>query len=251
VLHVEGGQLYLEPGSGFDPNDPSSAVRFGPAPLGAELEAWLDEHLRRIARAQNLLRLVQADGGKPGGKQAVDVEVQIVRTPPGAPDGAPLDPRAPAATLRAGDRLECKVHNRGADPADVTLLFIDSGFGIQCVYPVAGTATDNRVYAGETPLAFTATINDKTVGMEHLVMIAVPADGPMVDFGVLEQPTLTMHRGGEVAAPSLESPFGQLLKSAMFGQGTTRGRETAQLDKQQISLISWRVVRDHASPVAP
>lgn len=255
VLHAEDGQVYLEPGSGFDPHDPSSAIRFGPAPLDAELGGWLGEHLRRIARAQNLLRLVQTGDVRPGEKKLVDVEVQIVRTPAGG-SAAPLDPRAPAATLHAGDQLEVKVNNRGADPADVTLLFIDSGFGIQCVFPVAGTATDNRVYAGETPLAFTAAINDKTVGMEHLVMIAVPVTegrSQPVDFGVLEQPTLAATRSGDSAAPSLASPFGQLLETAMYGQGTTRGRETSQIDKQQISLVSWRVEprRREVAPAAP
>jgi hypothetical protein len=225
----------------LDPNDPSATARFGPAPLDDGLEAWLDEHLRRIARAQNLLRLVQPSAAKPAVGKAVDVEVQIVRTPAGSTTRVLLDPRAPAAALSAGDQLECKVHNRGADPADVTLLFLDSGFGIQCVYPVSGTATDNRVYAGESPLAFSATINDKTAGLEHLVMIAVPADGPMVDFGVLEQPTLATTRSGKSAAPGLASPLGQLLETAMYGRGTTRGRDTSQFDKQQITLFSWRV----------
>ncbi len=239
IVHEQDAECYLEPATGFDPRDAGSA-RFGPAPAADQLEAWLDEHLRRIARAQNLLRWVRPSGANEKAR-SIDVEVQLTCTPAGDQEARPLVWQQQGTTLKAGDRLACRVHNRGADPVDVTLLFVDSGFGIQCVYPVPGTATDNRVYPGESPQAFEAAINDQTAGLEHLVMIAVPADGPPVDFGVLEQPTLATTRG--TTSRGMGSPLGQLLETALYGRGTTRGSDAAQLDKQQIGLYSWRVVR--------
>jgi len=249
VLHGDARAVYLEPATGFDPANPAGAARFGPAPFDDQLGPWLGEHLRRIARAQNLLRLVQPTSGKPP-LGAPKVKLLLTRSPAGSDKSESLDPLAESPRLAAGDQVECKIQNQGESEVDVTLLYIDSGYGIQCVFPPSGTEIDNRIYPGESPLAFKAAINDETVGLEHLVMIAVPADGPKVNFGVLEQPTLPTTRGPSSAA-GLNSPLGQLLETAMYGRGTTRGREPSLADKQQISLFSWRVAAGQVTAAAP
>src|SRR5205807_3054470 len=98
---------------------------------------------------------------------------------------------------------------------DMTLLFIDSGFGIHQIYPHRSTQGANRVEAGRDVPTDILKITGNTVGTEQVVLIAVNAEGPPKDFGFLEQPTLELARKdvgarGGSEDDGLNTPLGKL-----------------------------------------
>ncbi|HWA98944.1 MAG TPA: caspase family protein [Pirellulales bacterium] len=239
VVYGEQTQVFLEPATGIDPHDPNATGRFGPVAADNQLPAWVGEHLRRIARAKNLMMVAGTE--LPNQQQAanLNVVVELLRLHgDNDPNPEPIAWDKGGLVLHPGDRVMCRVKNNGRDPADATLLFVDSGYGISAVFPRAGTVSDNRIYPGESVNAFTGTINDKTLGLEHLVLIAVPGKGGYIDFTLLEQPTLAVTRGDDDTS---RSPLNQLMRSALYG-GATRGMDV-QESKQQMKLITWSVAK--------
>jgi len=236
VLHAQRDQWYLEPGSGIDAADPHATARFGPAPADDQLAPWLEDRLWRIARARHLLSL--ARDTRPAGKTLPDLKIAVdllLLSDKQDKQGQPLTWGPGGMTLKAGQRLGCRITNRGKLGANVTLLYVDSGFGIQCVYPAPGVASD--LYPGETQMAFSAKITDRTIGFEHLVLLAVPRQNLPIDFSVLQQPTLSQTRSSAV-----NSPLMRLLETSLYGAGTTRGQDKADLEQQQLDLFSFRVI---------
>ncbi|MFT3889988.1 MAG: hypothetical protein QM713_17740 [Arachnia sp.] len=76
------------------------------------------------------------------------------------------------------------------------------------------------------------------MGLEHLIAIVVPGKGEVVDFSVLAQPSIERTRGG----PAMGTPLGELLRNAVFADGTTRGFKRAPTIRQHgFQLHSWRV----------
>ena len=265
VLRESQAQLYLEPRSGLDGNDPTLAPRFGP--VDANLGPWLDEHLHRIARGQSLLRLARTTpSDRPAGGE-LDLAVELLRLrDKNDKEGEPVAWQRQGITFQPGEILACRLKNKGTAPVDATLLFVDAGFGIKAVFPRRGAPTENRIFPGESVLAFRAKVTAKTVGLEHLVLIAVPGKGTTVEFGALEQPALELSRGDQAAGRGLDSPLGRLLQASLYGSGASRGdvrpmpdgkqpvqssREGAgatrglhieDFDEQSLALFSWRVV---------
>jgi hypothetical protein len=238
VLRRSGEELVLEPASGVDARTAKTAPHFGPVPLPAG--PWLREHGKQIARAQNLLRMARPDENAKVDK-GPNVILTLLRLKNAAdPSGSEIEWKPSGLVFHPGEWLGVRLKNQGANPVDVTLFFIDSGYGIQSVYPTPGTATTNRLMAEESQLAFRAQVNGTTTGLEHLVMIAVPGVGEPLDFSLLDQPTLPRTRSAN-GPKQLRSPFGELLKTAMYGQGMTRGESAKDLSQQCWGLISWRV----------
>jgi hypothetical protein len=250
ILRELQGKLYLEPATGLDASDPEMTPRFGPA--DEKLAPWLEEHLRRIARGQNLLGLVRHNPADRSAGGDPDVEIELLRLRnKGDQDGQRVAWQDQGIVVHPGEIMACRVKNKGRSAVDVTFLYVDAGYGIQAVFPKAGTATDNRVYAGESLLAFKGTMNGKTLGMEHLVMIAVPGEGMPVDFSALEQPSLPQARGNGSADRGLNSPLGGLMRTALYGAGGTRGIDIDDFDRQSLGLISWRVSNKPAKAAKP
>ena len=248
VLCESQGKLYLEPATGLDESDPGMTPRFGPA--DSKLGPWLQDHMRRIARGQNLLGLVGTNRAERDASSDLNVEIELLRLhSKGDTEGEAVAWQDQGLVVHPGERLACRVKNKGRSAVDVTLLYVDAGYGIKAVFPKSGTATDNRVYAGESVLAFKGTMNGKTLGLEHLVMIAVPGEGQPVDFSALEQPTLAKARGNGSSDRALDSPLGSLMRTALYGSGGKRGLDADDFDRHSLALISWRV-RDKPAKAA-
>lgn len=214
---------------------------YGPVATGERTLPWLEERLQRIARAQSLLKLAAQSAS--GADSEVNVEVQLVKADknPGEPM-KPVPWDASGRVLHPHDRVAFSIENKGGTAADVTLLFIDSAYGIHAFYPTRGTVEDNRIPPGGKQTSPSAEVTDVTVGLEHMVAIAVRGEGAPVDFTVLEQPRLetgARTRGG--GAPV--DPLGQLLRRALYGQGTTRGLARTDAGNYRMLSISWRVVK--------
>jgi hypothetical protein len=149
--------------------------------------------------------------------------------------------------LQPGDLVAWRLKNRGRATLDVTLLFIDSGYGIKAFFPKPSQAVsgENRFVPDQTHRIGPAVVKPTTFGQEHLVVIAVKADRQPIDFTCLEQPGLEAARERDVARgagkEALGSPLGRLLQNAMYGRGKARGMEMVESDNHVLRLLSWSV----------
>lgn len=208
------------------------------SPTAKDLGEALASSLSRIARARQLLSLAGAGQGVARGEGAVAIELEMLRRCDASDAGEVVSCGPDGRTLSAGDGIAFRVTNPGKLAVDVTLLFVDSGYGISSLFPPAGTSGDNRLPPGQSLVTPLVHVTADTVGAEQVVAIAVRAGREPVDFTCLEQLTLERARGsgGDTA---LTTPIGQLLQTAVYGQGNTRGLAAAQVDAYTVRMLPW------------
>ncbi len=147
-------------------------------------------------------------------------------------------------TLRGGDRPWFEVTNVGQIPLDLTLLYVNSGYGILSFFPTFG---GNRLAPGESTKILAGEITEETLGREQVVAIAVAADGTVpVNFSYLEQPTLTRERTRGSQAP--QTPLARLLAHATYGVGSTRGLASTTVESYAVKVLGFNVVPGDRSP---
>jgi hypothetical protein len=154
----------------------------------SELEQILDDSLQTIAKVLNLSRLVDA---MPGGRMASQLRMSLYVTRAPSGNKQPLNNHS-IEELHAGDALYFEIENTAPLPVDVTLLFIDSQYGIRPLYPKPGFS--NRI---ERRLSIQlGSIDTETVGIERVLAIAVesPSNSPQIDFSFLAQKRLPKER---------------------------------------------------------
>jgi hypothetical protein len=192
--------------------------------------------LKRIAQATNLLRLAHEDATAYRSAGALDVDLELLlKATDGVMRPMPFGPRG--RVLVPGDKIAFELTNYSRFAVDVTLLFVNSRVGIECVFP---RNENNRFAPGESEQIRNGKITDETLGAEQIVMIAVRADGLQKDFCFLEQPTL---RQRKTRAPSVrKSPLESILLRATYGKGELRGVNIAGTEDYTIRLLAWTVV---------
>jgi hypothetical protein len=251
LVRPGGEQVYLVPACGRPGPDAGADPLFGPYPAGGgEMSLRLKASLERIARAENLKRLAAATQ-EASGDLGIKVQVEL-RLGRDRFDRAGSFPVAwPDTHLRFydGDYVVLTLRNTGRVTADVSILLIDSGYGVSCLFPRQGML--NRIHAGDIlrlpPVKQTA---EKTSGLEHLAVVAVKGEGQAVDFACLEQPTLARARSLAGGSRALDSPLGKLFQNALFAEGRARGMQMDDLDNHSLSLLSWRIVPERR-PAGP
>jgi hypothetical protein len=213
----------------------------GSVTAGDTVQAALQTALTRIARAQHLLSLATMDGTRASPDGGVDVGLDILRFPDQNAAQGTVVPYTPAGrVLHSGDSVSFRVTNRTPAAVDVTLLLINSKYGIHTLFPLAAEQS-NRLGPGQqiTTLRFPVV---PPAGIDHVVAIAVRAQPSTStsDFSYLEQPDLPQVRGDSRGAQARNSPLGQFLERAMYGVGTTRGTRSADLTDYAMRVVSWR-----------
>ncbi|MBL9092004.1 MAG: caspase family protein [Planctomycetaceae bacterium] len=205
---------------------------FGPYPIEAGARPAAADDLRRIAVAYNLMRLAADDEPAPGTKFAageVGLSVTVERRRGDDKPWRPLD-AAMGNRLTKGDRVRITLRNVGVSRVDATVLYIESAMRIQSCFPTAQAALTgayNTLAAGQSR-EVVLSINDKTVGREDILILAVAHTPPLATyFAFLEQPGLTVadlrRERGESAAP-----LDRLLKASLSGARRTRTVEDAK-----------------------
>jgi hypothetical protein len=218
--------------------DPTSGQAFV-AGTGAGWDQTLLETIQRIARARNLLHLAglnglaHDDGHNP---PIVSVELQVQHG-----SGYRAADSTNGITLRDGQRVKFRLVNSGKQPVDMTLLFIDSGYGIHPLFPHASTSDENRVEPGGAR-EIVVKVNADTQGAERVVLIATSARGASMDFSFLAQSTLEQARGTARGGDALSSPLGQLLRSMQDHEGNTRGLDVPQVNDYTVRSLGWQTV---------
>lgn len=241
-LRLDGKQGTLVPGTGWQSGNGKPPVfQVGDPTDDKTFSAALRDRLTRIARALRLLRI--SGDAQPGSNRtgATRVTVDLLRyDKPDSPSAQPLAPGPSGRVLRSGDTIAFRVANPSAHPIDVTLLFIDSSYGIQALFPEPGTVDDNRLMPGQERITPKVTVTADTVGAEQLVAIAVKASAARVDFSCLQQEAMDRTRGARALN---ESPLGKLLVDAMFDEGGgTRGLKRAPLPQHHTLVIPWQTL---------
>ena len=246
MLRLQGGHLWLlEPGAALVTEGPRKAPSIAVTNTQA-LAGVVETHLQPLAKALNLLRLV---GPLDEAASTLRLDVDLSRQAKGAPIQKVESKPGAALTFNPGDKLKLIFKNAGTVPLDVTVLYIDSRFGIAALYPTDGAL--NRLLPGDQGKV-EGTISAKTTGQERVLFIATRAEARvsasnftyLAQAGVPETvrkgPEEPIQRGsarGEVLA------FEDTLLRAGFGPSATRGfdqtipaHETATL-----RVLQWRV----------
>jgi hypothetical protein len=199
----------------------------------------LPDAVRKIARAQNLLRLA-GDASRVGyGSEGVGLTVEMLRVE--GPARRPIAFGREGRLLHPDDRIAFRVTNNGDVPVDVTLLFVDSGYGIESIFPTRASGQDNRLQPGKWLETATATVTGRTYGPEQLVAIAIKAAEHRSDLSYLEQDTLApqITRGSRTR---VTSPLTRLLERALYGHGAVRGLQSTPSAEYAVQLVAWNVV---------
>ena len=228
------GKVLLVPASGTVAGSATDTdPAFGPVPADAKLGGWLKDALIRISRADNLKAIAARDEPSDGGPQ-IGLEFTIGKTPAVWP--------SPDLTIYDKDKVRMTLTNPGRVAVDVTVLYLDSSYGVACLFPDKSKNEDNRLRPGEkVPLGFDASA--ATTGQENLLVLAVKADGPAVDFAGLEQPSLDRFRDVSPATRGKASALKGLLQTAAYGDGATRGLARATDDEagHVMKLVTWQL----------
>jgi hypothetical protein len=253
LLRIESPEtrrIYLVPGAGVDLKADKGEPQplFGPVPADAAAGTWLRDRLARIAAARNLLKIA---GDPPGARLLADsdikLEVELRRYEDEDDDkGQAVTPTNGVTTLREGEIVGVGLKNPGQEAVDVTLLLIDSGFGIQALFPLQA-GTYNRLRHGDSTLR-RFVVTAKTTGLEHLLVIAVKSrtqEDP-ADFSPLAQETIEKARAVEFrprngGPGALDTPLGRLLQAARF-EGNRGGAAVTTIGDHRLQLLSWHTL---------
>ncbi|MGH1373156.1 MAG: caspase family protein [Cellvibrionaceae bacterium] len=148
-------------------------------------QSQLQASLTKIA---NVTRLMNSRQLLPGTQQQLEVDFRIERN--GEFEAFPIN-KSP--TLREGDTIHFTVKNVQRQPQDVSIVFVDSQYGITQLYPEPGQP--NRLQHKEQ-LSFEWLVNVDTVGSEHLLLSTQTGKGINSDLSYLEQAPLNVSTRG-------------------------------------------------------
>ena len=237
LVRLEQGKVQFIEASGH--RDPFAL----PAPDNPELGEALRLSLERVYRARNLLALSSRfESERYRGGQAVDVEVEVLRHKSPTAPGEVLPAPPGGWVFRPGNLISFRLHNKSQGAkVDVTLLIVGSDFTIAPFYPKADEL-GKSLEPGETlttPPPPGEISADPPFGPECLVVIAAPATNPPADFSPLAQEGLARARAADPNL-SLRSPLGELLESAMFRTGASRGLSRSVTQRHGMRILTWR-----------
>ncbi|MBK9385754.1 MAG: caspase family protein [Planctomycetes bacterium] len=141
-----------------------------------------------------------------------------------------------STVLAVGDQIEIRIQNTAEATFDIGVLNIDGKLGIRCIY-FKGQSPLRLGPMDRDPIGDTLYIKDGKMGIESLIVIAVPraVGDPLVDFQSLAQPHLReATRGGSQSEDAL--PLERYLLDAE--RGAERGPRRKKLNE---SMCIWTV----------
>ncbi|MCP4933821.1 MAG: caspase family protein [bacterium] len=185
------------------------------------VEKALGEWLNAIGKVRNLEQMVERFKG---GRFARKIKIRLWVKPAKGGKEVIVD-QASRRPLLAGDRIRLELNNTSGTPVDLTVLFIDSHFGITPIFPIRGGT--NRIAAKSQLNSVGGKITSDTLGLEGMVVIVTKAlaGTPVADFRSLGQKKLSLTKNvrsmGDAQA-SLSNPqlsaVEDLFNSAIFGK---------------------------------
>jgi hypothetical protein len=189
----------------------------------------LEANLRKVAKVRTLFALAEALAGNEVAR-GLAIELTVERAGSGRKETfKPSD----VPELRDRDVLTLRASNTGRRPVDLTVLFVDSRYGVEPWFPYGGEL--NRVRPGET-VKSELVVNLDTVGTEHFLVIAAAVEPgtARTDFSFLAQEGVTTR---DRRGPVSQATVADLLLNAGLRGGGHRAIELAGA-----TSFSWKVV---------
>ena len=217
------------------------------------------EGLFKIARVHTLLELGTAL--RSSDQLGIDVTMSLRRASYGnatrPPDCADREFEKPVALglsvlpeLRQCDEVDIQIRNVSDAPIDVTVLYIDSAYGVTSLYPKEIDEGNRIVPNGIKRLPIEIrTLDAKgrttTTGIERVIFLAVKGrpGHQMASFRFLEQPSLPVARSDAIQKRGLEAAsLIELLEQAVYEP--TRGPPAVlqnQIADSAINVVDWAI----------
>lgn len=186
--------------------------------------------LQSAARTSRLMRIASAMALEPEGPIRTEITLDTRAS------GRESYREGTVPDVAPRDHVRAVVRNSGAVAADVTVLYVDGRQGVEVVFPSAGAV--NRLDPG-AEIRLDLQLNaSQTDGVEHLVVLAVPAQlhRERADYSMLQQAALPA--GEPVRGESGHGEAGR--GEASLGAGASR---TAPATPRPITVrvASWRL----------
>jgi hypothetical protein len=269
TVQVRDGRIVLVDGATAVAEPPRPLTRMIPHFYQSDSDpsASLITRLETIFKSQNLLRICRppssSDRAPPADASQrtadVRINVEMFRYRDEAGNGEqPVVWEQGMPVVHPGEFVGWRVTNRGWVDVDITLLYVDSEYAIQSVYPTRrSVGTVNRLSSAAPGNAYRTRpiqVTDSTLGTEHLAVIALRAEGPPRDFRLLAESNLGTAKGLEMNTRGpddnvINSPLGKLLMHSVFGEplngeglrGSSVDGDLSSDDHTLIS-VSWMTV---------
>jgi Caspase domain len=153
--------------------------------------------------------------------------------------------------LRQCDEVDIQIRNVSDNPVDVTVLYVDSAYGVTSLYPKEIDEGNRIVPNGVKGLPIEIrTLDAKgrttTTGTERVIFLATRArtGQQMQSFRFLEQPSLPVAKSEALQKRGLEAgSLIELLEQAVYEP--TRGAPTVlqnQIADSSISVVDWTIL---------
>lgn len=196
----------------------------------------LERDLPKLFRWQNLWRVSSGVNAMDGG-ETHDLKIGALKLS-GLQDqeGEPLR----GSVLRSGDLVRFTLRNDGIQNLWVTVLYLDSDFGVKRLSPGPLQIEARRALK---PFTLQMTADGNSGGQEGLIVFVSPAtDKTAPDFSFLEQePILVASERTRGIGDVPSTPFGHLLKTAAFNSGT-RGMEPVVVTTPAVLTQTWLLI---------
>ncbi len=177
------------------------------------LRTWLNA----IGKVRNLEQMVQRFRG---GRFARKIRIRLMVKKGGKGEERLVD-QSSRLPLNEGDSLRLEISNGSASPVDLTILLVDSRYGITTLFPTRGRT--NRIAAGGMINNIGGRITADTLGLEGMIVIASKARAgtPVADFSFLAQKQLSRTKNVRALGGAGKGADGDgledLFASAAFG----------------------------------
>jgi hypothetical protein len=188
---------------------------YGKYPVSEEktLTGSLERDLPKVFKWQNLWRVANGINAQEEGEtHGLKLEAARLKDENDRTGGELLS----NPVLRNGQDVEFRLKNEGIDDLWVTVLYLNANLGIRQFW--AGSLGQGRALK---PFRGTMSVKGNSIGVEGLVVFALPLKQGEPDFQFLEQQPLQVEdtvKRNAAGAPG--TPFGRLLAASAFNQGT-------------------------------
>jgi hypothetical protein len=230
-LLIKSDQLWLLPSTGQlieTGATKTHSIRLNKTP--EQLREVVVSSFQSIAKVVNLLRL--STKTTVSSKFAKRLEISAIPEGDGNSFGIDKMP-----VLSPGNELTFKVQNKSQYASDVTMVFIDSAYGITALYPEPGAS--NRIGAGDDDW-FKGEPDVETLGIERMIIIAVQAEANTMrtDFSFLAQPRLERTRDYDKFTADQKDLY-DLFAEAGFGSNKKGFKSVKPLTQTVMQIFSW------------